>query len=173
MFPSSSRQSLSGLLLLKRMAWVLRVSVGLAHHDRSYETGNSPTSRSVMRGCIAIWLSTLRWRDWSMCNGDPVLLAFAVEEIKDNCARAHRPRICDTVVEACRWRHLYLPADINFPNRHDRRPRGLAFSDPHYSRLPNEGNQARLSKLICVSSSEGRRDRQNQIKASAEEKGIS
>ena len=48
--------------------------------------------------------------------GDPVLLAFAVKEIKDNSARAHRPPVCDSVVEACRWRHFYSPADIDFPD---------------------------------------------------------
>ena len=41
-------------------------------HDQNHspyhvhEIGNSPTSRSVIRDCIAIWMSTLRWRDWSM-----------------------------------------------------------------------------------------------------------
>lgn len=107
--------------------------------------------------------------------GDPVLLAFAVKEIKDNSARAHRPPVCDSVVEACRWRHLYSPAYIDFPERHDRRPTGLAFSDPHTSRLPNEQNEARpLAKLNLGNGNEvGLAGAiHGKIMTSAEQKGI-
>lgn len=74
-------------------------------------------------------------------HGNPVLLAFTVEEIKDKYLRAYRPRICDSVVQACRWRHFYLPARTPFRKRHDRRPVCLAFFEPHYSRLLNEKNR--------------------------------
>ena len=106
--------------------------------------------------------------------GDPILLAFAVKEIKDNSAKAHRPRACDSVVEACRWRHLYSPAYIDFPERHDRRPGVLATSCPHTSRLPNEKNEARPpAKLNLGNSNEGLALPalfMSKIKARAEEK---
>jgi hypothetical protein len=81
-------------------------------------------------------------------HGDPVLLAFAVMNIENNCVRAHRFGVCYDIFERRRGRHVHAPAYTDFPDCDDWRPSIATFSYPHSLWVASEQLEARGSEKL-------------------------